>query len=543
MAFKGFAVPTYAKMCILTSMIGFLFGYVLWKFKKAFPLPCWVLASSLGLTPPRYDTGSIGTVTTMSEFNVVMGDFSETIRGVIVSSSLITGAASASIAGILADRYGRIRISALGACIDGIGVAIECSSPVLGVFILGRLIKGIGAGLYLSTIYVQVSEMSPARFRGVLTSIPQFVIVVGLITGYFVCYGTSNIKNSSLSWRLPLAIASLAAFVLAVAVCFVPPSPRWFLTRGELDKARAVVQRLGFDQAEQDELLDQQQQDLQTEAAEALSLTDSIIHMFRNFREAFRQPYRSRTVFGCLIMAMQQFSGIDGVLYYAPLLFQKAGLKSTEASFLASGVSGLVIFAVTIPATLLADHWGRRTASILGGVLVSVLMLLMGALYAADQVHGAGRWVVIVCIYLFAIAFNGTWGIVFRIYLVESLPRKTRSSASSLAQSANWVKLLPSLLPFLCVCAAMLILPAGGQLHRGAGHACASFRVAERSIFLFWRHDCDLHRYRYSVHGRDKRSHLGGHRASIHGEGGDQRGEDLYWTKHSRNQQCRDQQS
>ncbi|EFX05800.1 major facilitator superfamily transporter sugar [Grosmannia clavigera kw1407] len=408
---KSFAVPTYVKMCILTSLIGFLFGY---------------------------DTGSIGPVTTMAEFKAVMGDFSDTIRGVVVSSSLITGAASASIAGILADRYGRIRISALGACIDGVGVAIECASPVLGVFILGRLIKGIGAGLYLSTIYVQVSEMSPARYRGVLTSIPQFIIVIGLIAGYFVCYGTSNIKDSSLAWRLPLAIASFAAFVLAVAVCFVPPSPRWFLTKGELEKARVVVQRLGFGQAEQDELLAQQQDEMPADAVEP-SLATSIVHMFRDFREAFRQPYRSRTIFGCLIMAMQQFSGIDGVLYYAPLLFQNAGLKSTEASFLASGVSGLVIFAITIPATLLADHWGRRTASILGGVLVSVLMLLMGSLYAADQVHGAGRWVVIVCIYLFAISFNGTWGIVFRIYLVESLPRKTRSSASSLAQSANWV--------------------------------------------------------------------------------------------------------
>ncbi len=70
-------------------------------------------------------------------------------------------------------------------------------------------------------------------------------------------------------------------------------------------------------------------------------------------------------------------------------------------------------------------------------------MMIMGSLYAAGQVHvdsGAGRWVVIVSIYLFAIVFSGTWAIGFRTFLVESMPRKTRSSASSLAQSANWVR-------------------------------------------------------------------------------------------------------
>jgi len=145
---------------------------------------------------------------------------------------------------------------------------------------------------------------------------------------------------------------------------------------------------------------------------------------------------------GCFLMACQQFSGIDGVLYYAPMLFQQAGLSSSLAQFLASGVSALVILAVTIPGTLLADKWGRKTASLVGGVSISFLMLLMGSLYASNQVHpdsGAGRWVVIVSIYLFAIVFNGTWALSFRAFLVESLPRKTRSSASSLAQCSNWV--------------------------------------------------------------------------------------------------------
>jgi MFS family permease len=124
-------------------------------------------------------------------------------------------------------------------------------------------------------------------------------------------------------------------------------------------------------------------------------------------------------------------------------LFQQAGLASSEASFLASGVSALVMLAVTIPATFYVDKWGRRVSAISGGLAMVTVMLLVGSLYASNSVHGdhgAARWVVIVCIYLFAVAFSVTWAISMRIYSSEIQPAATRASATCLAQSANWVR-------------------------------------------------------------------------------------------------------
>lgn len=377
-----------------------------------------------------------------------MGDFSDTVHGVVVSSSLITGALSACVAGILADKYGRIKMISLGACIDGVGAAIECGSPSIGVFVLGRLIKGAGNGLFLSGVYVQVSEISPSRLRGVLASLPQFSIVSAIVCGYFVCYGTAALENSSASWRIPLAIASGLAFTLGALVTIVPPSPRWLLARGDKERARRTVQKLGFDQQEQDDLLEREPEDLQLQQELNESFWESLVHMFSDFKMAFSKPYRSRTLFGCFILAIQQLAGIDGVLYYAPILFRQAGLASSQASFLASGVSAIVIFVATFVATFMADRWGRRTSSLIGGVSITAVMFIMGGLYAGNQVHphtGAGRWIVIICIYLFAFVFSATWALSFRIYLVESLPRKTRSSASSLAQSTNWVS--PNAMP------------------------------------------------------------------------------------------------
>ena len=99
---------------------------------------------------------------------------------------------------------------------------------------------------------------------------------------------------------------------------------------------------------------------------------------------------------------------------------------------------------ITVPATLMCDMWGRRTSSLVGGSLTFFCMLLIGSLYAAGKVyahHGAARWVVIVSVYLWACIFSATWPLGLRIYLIESLPRKTRSSGASLAQASNWVRL------------------------------------------------------------------------------------------------------
>ncbi|KZL78944.1 mfs sugar transporter [Colletotrichum incanum] len=376
----------------------------------------------------------------MSTFEESFGEFSETIHGAIVSTLLITGAMSALLAGALADQHGRIAMISSGAAVFGLGAAIECGSVHLAMFIAGRAVKGLGTGLFVSTVAVQICEISPTKVRGFWVAFSQFMITVGLATGYFICYGTERITESSASWRVPLAIESILAFGLAATTLFVPPSPRWLVAKGQIDRARSVVSQLGISDEEQQEML------VRTEQPSVhiinMSMRENVRETFKDFQKAFSSPYKSCTAFGCFLMASQQLSGIDGVLYYAPLLFRQAGMASEEATFLASGVSALVIMIVTIPATIFSDSWGRRTSTLVGGVGIAFIMFLIGSMYAADLVYpdtGAGRWVVIVSIYLFAAVFNMTWALCIKAFLVESLPREVRSSGAALGQSANWV--------------------------------------------------------------------------------------------------------
>lgn len=374
----------------------------------------------------------------MPSFVQSFGSFSATLHGVIVSSILVAGMLVSLLGGILADRYGRPRMIALGSLIFGIGAAVETTSVTLAMFIIGRLIKGVGEGIFLMTVYVLVAEISPAKRRGTVTNITQIMISSGIVSGYLIC---------SLSWRLPLALQATVALINAAACSLVPQSPRWLLMKGLTEQARHTIAQLGIAAEEQEELFRQAVAGI--EHSPDLSFFDSVKETLHGFKDAFAAPVRGRTIFGCFILAMQQYSGIDGLLYYAPTIFRQAGLRSTQASFFASGISALVMLIITVPATLMCDMWGRTTSSLVGGSLTFFLMLLIGSLYAAGKVdahHGVARWVVIVSVYLWACVFSATWALGLRMYLIESLPRKTRSSGASLAQASNWVRLSNGLL-------------------------------------------------------------------------------------------------
>ena len=105
------------------------------------------------------------------------------------------------------------------------------------------------------------------------------------------------------------------------------------------------------------------------------------------------------------------------------------------------------MLAFSIPATLLADKWGRRTSAICGGVILSATMLLIGSLYAADAVHsyGAARWVVIVSVFVFALGYVSTWAIVGKVCASEIQPTKTCATTNSMATGGSFVGKLPML--------------------------------------------------------------------------------------------------
>lgn len=213
----------------------------------------------------------------------------------------------------------------------------------------------------------------------------------------------------------------------------LPEIPRYLVSVGRREDARIALTCLRMlDTAFASELLD---------TTGTSSQAKSSARRMRNL-EAFRKQHRGRTLLGVFMMAMLQMIGIYGIFYDAPRLFLYPGFTSLNASYLASGSCAVLIMVVTFLAALLMDKWRRRTSALIGGISMAVCMIVIGILFAigvGHQYYGVGRWVVIVGICLYVVAYGATWGPGFKIYTSEIHSAETRAAATSLAQSCNWV--------------------------------------------------------------------------------------------------------
>jgi sugar porter (SP) family MFS transporter len=149
----------------------------------------------------------------------------------------------ALIAGDLADWFGRRTTIISGCFIFSIGVALQIASAGYQLLVAGRLIAGFGVGFVSAIIILYMSEIAPRKVRGAIVSGYQFCVTIGLMLASCVDYGTQN-RNDSGSYRIPIGLQLLWAIILAVGLALLPESPRYFVKKGQLDKAAQVLSRV-----------------------------------------------------------------------------------------------------------------------------------------------------------------------------------------------------------------------------------------------------------------------------------------------------------
>ncbi|ODH46588.1 hypothetical protein GX48_07327 [Paracoccidioides brasiliensis] len=299
--------------------------------------------------------------------------------------------------GSISDNLGRTRAIALGALLYAIGASIEAGSRIIRVLLFGRLVAGVGEGFFLSTLVAYICEISAAKHRGLLSSLIQFFITSGPVMGYFSCYGTVSIQ-SSFSWRFPIAMQSgIAPFLTAASLFYLPDSPRWLFHHGHGAGAEAACIRLGISIVETDNLVEREEPS----------------HEHRNEEESstlvLGPGARKQALLGAFLMSMQQFSGIDGVIYVCSMPLYVLSKPYYLHRQLPLWLQEYPLSSSVLLLSLYADKIGRRASALYGGSIHAANMALIGSLYASNSVHavsGAGRWVVIVSIYLSSITYS-----------------------------------------------------------------------------------------------------------------------------------------
>ncbi|TEA12006.1 Sugar transport protein MST8 [Colletotrichum sidae] len=336
------------------------------------------------------------------------------------------------------------------------GSIIQAASVNVSMIFAGRFIAGLSIGQLFMVVPLYLSELAPPNLRGALVATQQLSISVGIMVSFWLDYGTQHIGGtgngqSPMAWRLPLALQCVPSLVLAAGTSFLPYTPRWLLMKDRESEARATLLRIrrvpGDDPRVQLELLKIKvaaEFDRETTATLYPDVTSRFRLTVERYKSLFTVRHLNRRLMiACLLQIIQQFTGINAIIYYAPRIFQNIGLSGDSIDLLATGAVGVINFFSTIPAILFLDRWCRNKVLIIGGVGMGVAQFIVGTLYAVYKdtwsSNAAAGWAAAVFIWIYVANFAFSIGCVNWTVPSEIFPPGVRSQAVGVAIGTNWL--------------------------------------------------------------------------------------------------------
>lgn len=342
-------------------------------------------------------------------------------HGLTVSIALIGTVFGAMFGGIPSDKLGRkntlIWIGILY-LVSALGSALVTDWYL---FLFFRFIGGLGVGASSVAAPMYISEISPAEKRGRMVAAFQINIVFGILVAYLSNYLLAGVAGED-SWRWMLGIEALPAALFIGLLFMVPKSPRWLVVKkGAIQEAKAVLMQIDPERAEE----------------ELQSIIRSAHHDRKGVRGEglFSEKHRTPVILAVLFAVFNQLSGINAIIYYAPRIFEMAGL-GTEAALLSSAGVGLVNFMFTLLALNFIDRFGRKMLMYVGSVGLIITLALVAFSFYTEAFTG-----MMVPFYLFAyIAFFAfSQGAVIWVFISEIFPNQVRASGQALGSFTHWI--------------------------------------------------------------------------------------------------------
>lgn len=437
--------------------------------------------ASLGCIMYGYDQGVMGSILVMENFQAHFPTLTgSTIQGWLVSALELGAWFGALLNGWLSDKISRKYSMMVAVLIFTLGTGFQVGAQNPAMLFAGRTIGGIGIGMFSMVIPLYQAEIAPPELRGSLVSLQQLSITIGTCIAFWLDYGMHFVggthcdpqgvanpfdKNGSfdaslahghtclgektVSWRVPLALQLIPAWILFFGMFFLPFSPRWLMLKHRDEECIDSLTRLRR-RERTDPLLIAEFLEIKAtvmfdeETQNEIRGTGGVLAPWKTL---FAPNMFKRLAIGCWIMIFQQFTGINSVLYYAPQIFASFGFSSVTTTLLATGVTGILQILFTLPSVLFLDKFGRKTFLIVGAAGMCICHICIASIdgvyedkWALNEgLDKSAGWASIAFIWLFAANFAYSWGPVAWVMTQELFPSSQRSRGVSIVASVNWM--------------------------------------------------------------------------------------------------------
>ena len=389
------------RVCVIASLGGLLFGL-----------------------DQGFINGSLGFIQKTFHWTTAQG---ESFASIILIGAII----GAFLSGFISKAIGRkntLLLAALFFSVFTLWGSVTDSSWVLH---FTRVCLGLAVGCASFVVPLYLSEIAPAKVRGGYISLYQFSITIGIFSIYVSNTLISKIQTGSDPWRLMLGIICIPAIVMLFCVLTIPKSPRWLMLKGREKEAEEVLFKTRGTESEVDKELAAIRESLKQE--EGVKKTSAIAMLGKSY-------FAKIIMLGILLQLLQQLSGINCVIYYSTIIFQKAGFSNPSV---ATVVCGLVNMLTTLIAIFFCDKWGRKPIIYLGLALMFVTLVLLGTefimLEGGESIHSLGQTVILGSCLVYLLAFGFSLGPLIWVICAEIFPLEARDFGVTVTTMANWI--------------------------------------------------------------------------------------------------------
>jgi len=365
-----------------------------------------------------------------------------------IVSALLWGAAfGALFSGILSNHFGRRKTILVSAVNFVIGALLCAYAPNETVLIVSRFILGIAVGVASFTAPLYLSEISPQVVRGSMISMYQLMITIGIVLAFlsntwFATYATIDGVTGG-HWRIMLGVIAIPAAVMFGGVFCLPESPRWLFLKGFQDRAIDVFRRMKLDEAEI--------------AAEVQEIKDSVKVKQNGFHLLMTNSNFQRAILlGVGLQVIQQLTGINVIMYYAPRIFGMAGFTNTNQQMWGTVIVGVTNVLATFIAIAFVDRLGRKPIMYAGFVTMGLALLSVGGIFLAGSetkmvmengVEVAASvlrstdyaYPAIFALLIFIVGFAMSAGPIIWVLCSEIYPLSGRDLGVTFSTGTNWI--------------------------------------------------------------------------------------------------------